>query len=349
MGMKIGIVTVYSSLNYGAFLQAYALQSLLKAQQHEIYFLNNGARNTNKLFIKKIIKKMLKFQCTGYPFQFKMRKMFLQAKREFEECSFEDMKQMDCAIFGSDEIWNAKRKSIYNFPSFFGVGVECKKKIAYAPSVNQAREADFLAHPELIMGLKTFSGIALRDTHSVKQIQSLLGWEELKQVVDPTLLQTPAFYDAIAVSPLEEAPYILLYSYGKFLTAEMKEQIKAFSKKQNMQLISVLEHFSWCDKNIVLSPFEVLGYFKCAAYVITDTFHGSIFSMIYNRQFVVMSKNSNKIVDLMESFGLTNRIMEQTLDIMEKMEEAINYETVNTLIEERRQESQKVLFDMMKK
>ena len=66
--MKIGIVTVYSSLNYGAYMQAYALQSILKEKNHDVYFLNNGARNTNKLFIKRIIKSTVIFFIVWLPF-----------------------------------------------------------------------------------------------------------------------------------------------------------------------------------------------------------------------------------------------------------------------------------------
>lgn len=345
--MKIGIVTVYSSLNYGAYMQAYALQSILKEKNHDVYFLNNGARNTNKLFVKRIIKKLLNVHLHGYGFQLQMKKKLDIARWEFKECSFEEMRQMDCSIFGSDEIWNAKRKSIYRFPSFFGVGVECKKKIAYAPSVNQAKESDFLAHQELIQGMKEFSGIALRDGYSVQLIQAVLGREGIVQVVDPTLLQSVDFYHEIAVEPTEREPYILLYSYGKFLTKEMRQQIVAFSKEMNLKLVSVLEHFPWCDENPALSPFEVLGYFKNAAYVITDTFHGSIFSMIYNKQFVVMSRNSNKIADLLESFGVSDRIMQASETIANQMKEAIDYQSVNDLIDEKRNYSRQILFQML--
>ena len=75
-------------------------------------------------------------------------------------------------------------------------------------------------------------------------------------------------------------------------------------------MISIGHYFSWCDEVVIPTPFEVLAYFKGASYIITDTFHGSVFSIKFNKEFctIVRDMNSNKLVSLLKQFGLENRI-----------------------------------------
>lgn len=341
--MKISIVTVYSSSNYGAFMQAYALQEFLKEQSHQVYFLKHGARKPGVMFVKRMIERMMKGTFHGFGFQLKMKRNFDRAIRTFQECSYNELAAMDCGIFGSDEIWNIKRKNMYNYPCFFGAGVNCRRKIAYAPSANLAQKEDFLKHPELVEGLLSFDGISVRDAHSVEVIREVLGREDVVQVVDPTMLHTKEYYGKKAVHPKTKKPYILIYSYGKHLTQEMIAQIQAFSKEKGIALVSILESFPWCDENLALTPMEFLGYFQNAAYVITDTFHGSIFSIIFNREFVVTSRNSNKIQDLLARFGLEHRIREADRSITDILGTPVDYEPVNALVTQYREESKEFL------
>lgn len=76
-------------------------------------------------------------------------------------------------------------------------------------------------------------------------------------------------------------------------------------------MISIGHYFSWCDEVVIPTPFEVLAYFKGASYIITDTFHGSVFSIKFNKEFctIVRDMNSNKLVSLLKQFGLENRIV----------------------------------------
>ena len=134
--MKTCVVTVYNSDNYGAFMQAYSMQEFLKSQGCDVYFLKNKARNLNMLTIKKIVKRITKANFRGFGYQLARRKQFVKANAVFKECSFEETKDMQLAVLGSDEIWNIKRKSIYSYPSFFGKDVNAKAVISYAPSAN---------------------------------------------------------------------------------------------------------------------------------------------------------------------------------------------------------------------
>ena len=93
--------------------------------------------------------------------------------------------------------------------------------------------------------------------------------------------------------------------------------------------------YQLCDKQILCTPFELLSYFKNADYIATDTFHGSVFSIKYNKQFVTIVRESNKqkMTDLLERFRLTDRLIETPNQISNKLFEAIDYKYTNSEIE----------------
>ena len=92
---------------------------------------------------------------------------------------------------------------------------------------------------------------------------------------------------------------------------------------------------SWCDKQILCTPFELLVYFKNADYVITDTFHGTVFSIKYNKKFVTIVRDSNKqkLTDLLERFNLKTRIINHPDEIAKKLSTPISYQYANEEIQ----------------
>jgi len=98
--------------------------------------------------------------------------------------------------------------------------------------------------------------------------------------------------------------------------------------------VSIGHYFTWGDKVVVPTPFEVLAYFKNADYIITDTFHGSVFSLKFNKRFatIVRDMNSNKLTSLLKQFRLTDRIVDNAADIPRIMDKPIDYESVNGII-----------------
>ena len=101
-------------------------------------------------------------------------------------------------------------------------------------------------------------------------------------------------------------------------------------------MISIGHYFSWCDEVVIPTPFEVLAYFKGASYIITDTFHGSVFSIKFNKEFctIVRDMNSNKLVSLLKQFGLENRIVTDMNKMQKILENPIDYAGVNKIIME---------------
>lgn len=116
--------------------------------------------------------------------------------------------------------------------------------------------------------------------------------------------------------------------------------IKNFAKEHDCKIYSVGFYHEWCDKNINCDPIELLEYIKNAEYVLTDTFHGTVMSLIMNTQFVTkVHTNSNKLGFLLKEYKCTDRITKDFSDTKKIILNKIDYEKVNGIIEERREVS----------
>ena len=129
----------------------------------------------------------------------------------------------------------------------------------------------------------------------------------------------------------------------------MNYNIVNFSKVNRLKTVSVTKYFSWCDKNIVASPGEFLGYVKNAKYVITGTFHGSVFSILMKKNFVVYLNNGNKILDLLSDYHLENRIVQSNNSIEEILQTKIDYDEVYKLLEDNKMQSVTYIKNAMNK
>ena len=123
-----------------------------------------------------------------------------------------------------------------------------------------------------------FIELSCRDKKTMHLLQAYKK-EQITKVVDPTMLVCD-FSEIIVNNNLNN--YILVY--GHEFTDEQIRNIVNFSKVNRLKTVSVTKYFSWCDKNIVASPGEFLGYVKNAKYVITGTFHGSVFSILMKKK-----------------------------------------------------------------
>ena len=125
---------------------------------------------------------------------------------------------------------------------------------------------------------------------------------------------------------------------------EETEKIKAFAHQNNLKIVSVGFYHKWSDKCVDGSPIDILGYFKYAKYVITDTFHGSVMSLITNTNFVTkIRRNKNKLYDLLDRFCVSKRIIENFADLECVFNESIDYKLTNKCIESYRTTSENYL------
>ena len=102
---------------------------------------------------------------------------------------------------------------------------------------------------------------------------------------------------------MKERNYILIYAYNKRITEEEGQIIREFAVSHNKKLIALSGEQSFCDEYIYCHPLEMLSYFKHADYVITDTFHGTIFSVINHRQFATLVRKDEEGMQIMRILG----------------------------------------------
>ncbi|MDJ0689641.1 MAG: polysaccharide pyruvyl transferase family protein [Xenococcaceae cyanobacterium MO_188.B32] len=309
---KVGILTLHDSINHGSFLQAYCLQEIIKAMGHDVYIINYKAREhaqrENRIFWGKA-KEYIKFNSLrkrlnniGKIFKFKknhkqyytLTKFSHNIKEIFQKNNF------DVVVLGSDEIWNFKNPLFKLDLAYFGKGIRAKKIISYAPSFGQVNLNDEIPI-EIKNCLKQISHISGRDNNTLKIIESL-GFLAQK-VIDPTFL-----YDLtsqIKNPPKGLSNYILVYV--NHIKSDDIIKIKKYANKSNKKLVGLSYERKWCDQNfIVVDPFEWLGFFKFADSIITNTFHGTVYSIINGKNFCVLNpaKKSNKIHDILQEFAL---------------------------------------------
>lgn len=346
--MKIGIVTVHDSNNYGSFLQAYALQKILEEYGHEVYF----ARTRNKEYLKAIfIPSIVQKRFLKHPFQMirerkfgkEKREIFLEDQKVFKEIDANDLKSMDVVILGSDEIWNIQ-VPVFQKDIFYGVGLE--RVIAYAVSVGRAKKEEVLNYPKIVRNIRNLPKILVRDSQTQGVVEDISGFSP-QIVCDPTFLLDKSIYKNLSKAERKlPDKYILVYSYG--IDTGLKLKIEQFANENNLKIVSACFYYRWADYNIMCGPLAFCEVMEKATYVITTTFHGTIFSILNEKQFVSLPA-SIKTKDLLEKLGLKGRIIDNN-SVAEEIsrtlkENKIDYERVKEIIRKEKENSLKLLLE----
>ncbi len=344
--MKIGIITHHYVNNFGAFLQAYAMQETVSQmfpndrveivnfinREHRLintlgWFRFNPSRETLGGWLKK----------TRLPHSFaKARKKFFKLSRQVIDAKGINALNYDAIIVGSDEVWNyADKKSVS--PVKFGYGLDCKNLIAYAPSAGQAAKNPV---PDFAKDfVKNFSSISARDKATCALVERLGG--SAQRVLDPTLL-VPIQCEEIKV----KKPYILFY-YCENIPENIMNDIFKFAEENGLGLYGAGECGKMYNSSIVdLTPFQWTSMFKNAEYIITGTFHGVIFSIINRKRFICqMTKASRieKVNSLLEEFGLEDRRFGKDTDVPSALKKEIDYDKVYEIINKKAEESKDYL------
>ncbi len=337
--MKIGIMTFLDGTNYGGFFQAYSLYCFLVENKYDVEFINYKNKShffheyrallikRNPFLVFKNISKIIKFkkEISGLP-----------ASKFTSSINKIKFNNYDIIIVGSDIVWNYQWYFLGKDPIYFGKNVNVKKLIAYAPSCGSIN-IDQIIPDFVIEGIKKFNFISVRDEKTALLVKKVTGYSPTI-VLDPTFLYNTAGKEC---DIKKRTNYLLVYAF-KLQPEEIKSAIK-FAKINNLDLISIGYYNKWCDKNIInIGPFEWLGYIKNAKYIITSTFHGTIFSMKYRKKFATSNNDAidSKIKTLLNSIGLENRIA-NGVELTKILKMDIDYykveDKLNSLIDESKQ------------
>lgn len=337
--MKIGIVTVFKSLNCGSFLQAWALKEKLLYMGHDVHFVDYD--NPWDTFAKRWAGM---FKCC-MRFRFKRAKNILdktrdykRLRKEFKVISESD-NSMDMYIFGSDTIWNFEDKIFNDYAPFFtGMNIQ-KPCYAFSVSVGSTSLETFSQNKEVIKSISKFKRIAVRDDKSEDVIAGLYSKDNLVRTIDPTLLLKAEDYSKhFKTAKSASKKYLLLYYFGS-MPYSTWEKIQRFARQRDLNIVFVGAHEKRYDKCVVSSPENFISAFSNADYVFTNTFHGCVFSVIFNKSFATDGIHKNKIKGFLEQFNLTDRVVKNPEDVEKIYNDVIDYSYVNGLINEERKKS----------
>lgn len=349
--MKIGILSMQEVKNYGSFLQAFSLKSNIESLGHICEFINIiPGKQLEKYRQRKFFKvKLLIKRLWGWDFIKRFRSIYkFQSRFSKEFLPYLGVKPginttyYDVIVIGSDEVFNCAQKTWFGFsPQLFGKNLNTGKIITYAASFGATtteKLADIGIQNEVSKLLTKIENISVRDENSFKVIKELTGIISEKHV-DPVLIFN---YNKFVPKNVNRKNYMIVYTYpGRITDKKEINAIIEFAKSHSLKLISIGHYFTWCDEILVPSPFEVLAYFQNATYIVTDTFHGSIFSIKYNKQFctIVRNMNNQKLNYLLKQFSLSNRILTAASQLKNILETPIEYTLVNEIIEKETQRS----------
>jgi len=361
--MKVGILTFHHTTNYGATLQAYALWSTVKSLGFEAEVIDYRPYRAVYFYLKETFpiyfynKKLLKNRWFIYSLlkAWNMRK-FLQEKIKLSSRIFYRKSGLkfysetyDLVICGSDQVW-CLDPFIRGFdPSYFLDFVDDKsKKISYAASFGNT--SDLGEHKYSICNhIAKFDDISVRDTNSKRLIENECN-RSAKIVVDPTFLVN---YDEIIDLPNSSQEDYLLVYIPSGLTKEQYRIINSVAKIRQLIVISVGKYMPTATKNFIdISPEKWLGYFSQASFVITSTYHGSIFSIIYKKPFMVFGKKakSNKVADLLSRLELGDIVISNLNDYELIMQKSLNidYQLVHENLKPEIDKSKEYLLNVLK-
>lgn len=340
---KVGILTFHNEINHGSYLQCYALFRSLKNLGYNVEIINYKnfiywlkeykvflVTKNIKTFINNL-KKIRKFEKAYKKFELKK---LLFTHREVQK------KYYDVVLIGSDEVWSFNNPLLNYDPIYFGHNLNANKIVAYATSFGNSSLEDVISQ-DAVDGLKKFNAISVRDENSQQIIKKILGYKP-EIVLDPTFLYN---FKGEEIEPPYKN-YILVYA----AIPEQKyvEKLKEFGKKQNKKLVSIAYKNNWCDVNVIaLDPFEWLGYFKNADYIITSTFHGTIYSIIYRKQFTVIPQKDkrNKIISFTNLLPFENVLTDGNLNLL--LSKKIKYANIIKRIDFLRRDSIKYLTEVL--
>lgn len=334
--MKICILSMQDVANIGSLLQAYALKQILTEEGNSVKFLH----------IQPIAEDNNLMTSVGYSFADEMggsKNLFVRLKKldryslyyiknkkmehteaaimdEFRKTYFTNAsadEQFDLCIIGSDEVFNCTQPSPWGFTTqLFGNVPQARKVITYAACCGTTKDTDLTsAVKQRIKGsLSKLLALSVRDKNTFKFVKNITGRTDIEHHLDPVFI-TDFFKEISKSSVAGRLPekYCIIYSYSNRI--HNKEEIRnilTFCKRHKLVPICVGLGQKWISHTYALNPFEVLWTFKNASFVITDTFHGTIFSAKYAKKFAVIIRksNENKLGDLVDTIEVRDHVLE---------------------------------------
>lgn len=366
--MRVAILTQPLRLNYGGILQAYALQTVLTMMGHEVKVIYTSPYRNISLFlrfyhvIRHIVGKYILckydgplFEDRAYNKRYKRLSMNIQPfieERIHKYISLNGMtidkeSDFDAIVVGSDQVW--RPCYVESLETYFLDFAEnwAVKRIAYAASFGvdkwEFTQKQTYRCQHL---LKLFNAISVRESSGIELCEKYFCVDALL-VLDPTMMLTRKNYiDLIAKKDIDSGSF----SMFTYILDENPEKKKLFLYvEQKLKLINkILEgdpYRGHRDNNPSVECW--LNSFRSSDFVFTDSFHGCVFSIIFNKPFLVYANKERgiaRVLSLLSMYGLQNRMVNSISQIDEALNETIDWKFVN----EKRMEMQKISFSFLR-
>ncbi len=362
--MKVITVTFHYSINYGAVLQCYALQKKIMGMGYETAVLNytiNELYREQHIFnitlSKNIIKKMLSFIKQGlrYLIHYSKNLNQIQRERKFKIFLKKNIKlthkfrnskeandyinKIPAVIIGSDQVWNPRitrgYDDIYYLKSYLG------KKISYAASIGEEQEDSHITN-EYFNLISQFEHISVREDSGKLFLKKKMD-NYIEVNIDPVFLLKKDDYLRIAKN-IKEKDYVLVYSVEE--NNDFLEIVNRMSDKLNVEFIALNKdsRYNKSIKYFNAGVDEFLGLIKNAKFILTNSFHGVAFSLIFEKEFWVYphSKRPERVANLLAKLEISNRIIEKNFNT-KNMINNLDYSKINGKIEQEIKKSEEYL------
>jgi hypothetical protein len=356
--MKIGILTLPLADNYGGILQAIALYRLLHDNNNEVILIyKEFYPNFFKETLKKIFlnipfidfknvkannkKENLRLERKKFHRLFIENEIFkisepLYTQKELEK--YIEKENLGAVIVGSDQVWRKQYINDKYYKSYFLNFINNKqiKRIAYAASFGKNHWEGKNDLEDISACLKKFDGISTRELSGIDICKNSFGIDNVKHVLDPTLLIGKDFYLNEIISKYKTSNIqkggIVTYVLDE--AVEKKEIIEFMQNSLDIKKINHLKGFS-NSKNLYTIP-EWLSSFENADFIITDSFHGMLFSIIFEKNFLIIGnpdRGLDRFLSLLSLIELEDRLVFNLADIKNKKLININYDNINKILD----------------
>lgn len=359
MKTKIAIMTSYYINNYGAVLQAYATNKFFESIGIETVFINyirENVRNRNIInekwagnYIKRLIYKIYRFVDNGLKrrvfTRFVNKNLTFTEKYVDKESLYKNKIDADIFCVGSDQMWNSEYNGGIINENFLDFVSDGKRKISLATSMGMTSFSDEEIQ-KMKMLLKDFSFISVRE-NSALSIISKMGLNNVHQVIDPTLLISGSVWKTLFNIITTNDRYVLIYQLNN--NPDMQKFARRLAKKEDLKVIQITYYLSqhWEGIKSLYNPSieKFVALIANACYVVTDSFHGTAFSINMHRNFYAFApeKYADRIYSLLNLTGLEKRLV---CDV-EKYNgmDVIDYSNVERILEIYRKEALDLISD----
>lgn len=354
---RVAVITLHRVTNFGSLLQTFATENTLHQLGYDVEILDfvpEGLTFKRAIWPKSgsIIKKIIKFlpllACNL--FQYHMSDSFLRnhlslSKKRYG--SFAELSKAsisaDLFLSGSDQVWNTQNNNPKeDLGAYYLSFVQNKPKVAYAGSFGRT---DFSKEElkQIEKWLKQYRAISVREDSGLQLLEEM--GIEGTHVVDPTFLldrtQWLDFYSSHRKA-FPDTGYVFVYNLNRNKIIE--EIAIAVAKEKGLRIVNFADTFEFihgAKNKLFNTPLDFLGYIANADYVITDSFHGTSFSINLGRQFVTVAapKYNTRIESVLRMMSLEDRLVSNSEKALQVLYRPIDYAKTNEIVGDRRRES----------